>query len=178
MSTDQVPPTGLPAGIPVSSVGNRTCVRTEQRKYWFSAAYMTFTHDPGAKSAIDRLESLEQDLYRVYGIRITPDVIWNLLPWSWLVDWVTNVGDVVHNVSVLSRGDVIMPYAYAMCTHSISDKWVTEPVQGVCGPMSQVFTTTHKRRLRASPFGFGQTPADFSARQWAILGALGITNVR
>ena len=35
-----------------------------------------------------------------------------------------------------------------------------------------------KQRSVGSPFGFGLSPGDFSARQWSILAALGLTRMR
>jgi hypothetical protein len=32
-----------------------------------------------------------------------------------------------------------------------------------------------KRRIKSTPFGFGLSPGSFTARQWSILAALGMT---
>jgi hypothetical protein len=46
---------------------------------------------------------------------------------------------------------------------------------GPTGPVSQVFRTVYKRRVKAHPYGFGLTDGDLSPRQLAILAALGIS---
>jgi len=42
-------------------------------------------------------------------------------------------------------------------------------------PISTSFRTTRKQRFRANPYGFARNPNSFSGKQWAILGALGLT---
>jgi len=85
------------------------------------------------------------------------------------------------NISAFSRDQLVLRWGYMMAAETIID---THSV--VCGlrgyegqTLSQTFTTTVKKRVRATPFGFGLDPGwkDFSDRQKAILGALGISRV-
>jgi len=46
---------------------------------------------------------------------------------------------------------------------------------GSVGGVSQFFQVTQKERYRASPYGFGTNPENYSPSQWAILAALGLT---
>jgi hypothetical protein len=105
--------------------------------------------------------------------------VWELTPWSWLADWFTNVGDVVANMSTGYAENLAAQYAYVMGTTQISTCWDTSlnTKQGVIHNSSG-YTETYKHRVGASPFGFGLTSNDFSARQWSILAALGLSRLK
>jgi hypothetical protein len=109
-----------------------------------------------------------------------------MLPFSWLVDWFTNVGDVVSNVSTLGSS-LQLAYGYIM----VEDRW-QRTVEGDYGPDDYYLRTgtsvrenikssvTHyrKRRLKASPFGFTVSFQDLSMGQKAILTALGLSRLK
>jgi hypothetical protein len=80
-----------------------------------------------------------------------------------------------------------MPYAYVMeesmtevkyelkgCTYPVTPFY---PAMQECPPttMMQTFRTIAKKRIRATPFGFGLNESTFSGRQLAIIGALGLS---
>jgi hypothetical protein len=116
----------------------------------------------------------------VLGVLPNPETFYNLTPWSWLVDWKLNVGDVLKNITYLGKDGLVMRYGYIM------EKIVrveTDTLSGLVSNTSsapyptivQRYTTVSKRRIRATPYGFGLNPASFSKKQWAILAALGIS---
>lgn len=49
----------------------------------------------------------------------TPALVWNLLPFSWMVDWVTNIGDVLENMSSGAAENLV-------CT-TVTCRWATGP---------------------------------------------------
>lgn len=155
---------------------NRTISKRDRA--WFSGSF-TYYLDVGS-DARSKIRRFAQDANKLFGIRITPEVVWDLAPWSWAADWVGNMGDVFHNVSAFSHDGLVMRYGYVM--REIRVTW-TYDLNGVCflsneGPHSirQDFSTVLKMRTKATPFGFGLNPdLDFSNRQWAIIGALGLT---
>jgi hypothetical protein len=113
-----------------------------------------------------------------FGLTISPELLWELTPWSWAVDWFTNTGDVISNISDSQKYGLVMPYGYMM-EHSIT-KYTYEPVGwklkdnlGTVQPISFVKET--KRRKTAHPFGFGVTDSDLDSGQVAILSALGLS---
>lgn len=158
-----------------SQTGCRHLVETQQ-KMWFSGAY-TFHYDPGDLSEISRIATQARLLY---GVKIDPDALWNLAPWSWLVDWVSSVGPVMNNLSAFAQDGLVLRYGYLMeetirrstGTHSNVTSAYTYD-----GPrnFSATHTMVRKRRIRASPFGFGLLMSSFTTRQLAILAALGMT---
>lgn len=59
-----------------------------QEKAWFTARF--------AMSANQDLHRLRTDVFRsILGLRISAASIWEALPWSWLIDYFVNVGDIL-----------------------------------------------------------------------------------
>lgn len=118
---------------------------------------------------------------------ITPETLWELAPWSWLVDWNLRIGDSIAANQIAANDRIIMHYGYAMerttyrSLHSLTHaKNVVGSVQYTGYPANADVSiqTEYKRRIRANPYGFRvTTPSAFSAGQLAILGALGLTKL-
>lgn len=160
-----------------TSSGVLSTVRHYRRRMWFSACYIYYA--PSDRDLLGRLNRSRQAAYLLGGIGLNPEAAWNATSYSWLVDWVSNVGDVLHNISVLTNLDVVIRYAYLMCHEAIED---TYTLTGVSGPnvpsaLSLGLVSESKSRIHASPYGFGLTWEGFSPKQLAILAALGITRI-
>ena len=146
------------------------------RNTWFSGCY-TFEYDPGNLSEISKIATQARILY---GAQLNPEVLWNLAPWSWLVDWFANVGPLLHNVSAFQNDQLVLRYGYVMDRNQRSFTQVTNCVPGNSGNKlptryREIFQLDWKRRKKATPYGFGIASSSFTIRQWAILSALGIT---
>lgn len=160
----------------INYLGAKTERVVETRRVWFSGCYTYFlppSNTGGRKGWLQRANKL-------LGVRITPETLWNLAPWSWASDWFANTGDVMKNISAFSHDGLVMQYGYVMekitksRTISLAGiRYATAP-----GPhdFSQTWTTTSMKRLEASPFGFGLNPnwSSFTSRQIAIATALGL----
>ncbi len=146
------------------------------QKQWFSGA---FTYSiPSGNSFGDRTGRFLREANKLYGCVPDPEAIWNLMPWSWAADWVSNTGDVLHNLSAMSTDGLVMAYGYMMEETSETWTYVNNGAITVSGRvlnLTQNFRTTTKVRRSATPFGFGLDWAKFTPRQMAILGALSIT---
>jgi len=139
---------------------------------WFSGAFTYHLsrdwYKQGSSSKMDAL----------LGTDITPEVLWNVTPWSWLVDWFANTGDVISNLTSMATDSLVMPYGYimqhtrAVRTYSYDGPHVYKS-RVLPSPLTLVVES--KRRFGASPYGFGLTWDGFSTRQVAILSALGIS---
>lgn len=145
------------------------------QRAWFSGAY-TFHYDPAGLSEASRIATQARLLY---GLDLNPEVLWNLAPWSWLVDWFVNIGPVLHNLSAFGQDGLVLRYGYLM-SHSVRRvDIVNNKIQCVGtfpnGTHRSRIALESKRRIRATPFGFGLLMNQLSVRQWAILGALGMT---
>jgi len=149
--------------------------KTEQ--YSFSGAY-TYYFENGI-DPISKMRDFEQKANLLLGVRaLTPEVLWELTPWSWLSDYFVTFGDLFSNVTRFSSDGLVMKYGYLM-RHSVSERIYTQ--NGISfkssspGPFSITLKLERKERVRATPFGFGLNPDSFSVRQWTILAALGLT---
>jgi hypothetical protein len=142
---------------------------------WFSGCY-TYEYEP---TEMDNLERIIHQAGLLYGLELTPEVLWNLAPWSWLVDWVANVGPVVHNISAFQQDGLVIRYGYVMekttRTYRRSNLVKPSKVAPIPSAYEDTFVGTRKRRVQATPYGFGLTLDAFTNRQWTILTALGMT---
>lgn len=157
-----------------NSTGKRTKITSIREESWFEGAFTYHLPPSGTR---------ERDLAiarKLYGTELTPEVVWNLTPWTWAVDWFSNAGDVIHNVSRFSQDGLVMPYGYMMNRKTIRVEYQLTGARTKYGNREvncrQRFTTTVKQRRKATPWGFGLDPLlDFSTRQWSILVALGLS---
>jgi hypothetical protein len=146
-------------------------------KSWFSGCY-TYHYDPADLTEASRIATQARLLL---GLKIDPEVLWNLAPWSWLVDWFVNIGPVLHNLSAFGQDGLVLRYGYLMhhSTRRVERVWpnVGLPRGGdfPVGARHAAISLETKRRIRATPYGFGLAVSSFTWRQWAILGALGLT---
>jgi len=149
-------------------------------RYWFEGTYSYYL--PPMSSTRSKILRYASEAEKLLGLQITPEVIWNLAPWTWLSDWFANFGDIISNFSALGKDNCVLRRGYIMCT-THSGITYTHPGSnlkgyGNTGSVSQSFITTGKLRQKASPYGFGVTWLDFTPRQIAILAALGISRDR
>jgi hypothetical protein len=147
-----------------------------ERDIWFSGCYQ-YTLPPEG-SNLRRISELDA----LYGVRPSAETVYNLTPWSWCLDWFTNTGDVVHNLSAFSQDGLLLKYGYIMCRtrHRKTYTW-TGAVQNASTDNAWVPHVAHqevtyetKQRLPATPYGFGLAFSDLNPRQLGILGSLGI----
>jgi hypothetical protein len=147
-----------------------------ERSRWFSGAFTYFVDT--SKDQRSQWKLTRRRLDYLYSTKVTPQVVWNLAPWSWAADWITNTGDVITNFTRFSEDGLVMPYGYMM-EHSVMTATYRmrnlTPKGYVIPDLTEVLRHEVKYRRRATPFGFGLDEQDFTARQWAIIGALGLS---
>lgn len=159
-----------------TGLGKLTRTRTTEIRRWFSGAfryYLPTGYDSRSKMA--RAALLADKLY---GVSVDPETLWNLTPWSWALDWVGNIGDVISNTSDFLTDGLVMPYGYMMEHSIVKDTYTRHDL-----PFKRYGKTTlslHKitevkKRRPATPFGFGLTYDGLSTKQKAILAAIGLT---
>jgi len=153
--------------------------RTE-RSVWFSGCFAYSI--PVGDSILNQLERFNTYANVLLGTRITPEVLWELAPWSWLVDWRFAIGSALSTATRLSEDGLVIRYGYLMAhtrvTTTISTpvaRWVTGNLRGSVPATFVQLRKERKERIRATPYGFGLNTNDFSDVQWAILAALGMT---
>jgi hypothetical protein len=147
---------------------------------WFSGCY-TY-HLPPADNFFGKARLYETYANKILGTRLTPEVVWNLAPWSWAADWFANLGDTVTNVSAFGADGLAMRYGYVMEKNiaSFTATWagrvnlVNQPNTFIS--LSESVGNKTMVRRYASPYGFGLTFDGLSPRQKAITVALGISH--
>lgn len=156
--------------------GRGTLVTTikETKKYWFSGGYTYFF--PKQEGWHRKIAELE----KVYGVIPDAADLWQLTPWSWAVDWVSNTGDLIQNMTSFSQDSLVLRYGYIMCRtdYEVTDTWTGDLKIGPAWSRTEISSRwryVSKQRLQATPYGFGFTGFDFSTRQKAIIAALGIS---
>jgi len=122
------------------------------------------------------------------GLVDDPRLLWDLTPFSWLVDWFSTMGDSIANANTYApiSGKYTVDYAYLTTQRVFSSEGHLLNLRGTQTPQTSVnvtrgsaFTTSKTRwRSRATPFGFGTQLASLNATQYGILVALGLARSR
>lgn len=162
-------------GFHATSYGPVLTTDVKRRVVKFSGAYSYYLEE--SQQFLDRLQAYEQMANHLLGSRITPEVVWNLTPWSWLFDWFSDAGTFMTNVSALSKDSLVLRYGYLMVDESITrtrTQRVTPRVGGDFWTRTEI-SVRQKTRKKATPYGFDVSLEALSPRQWAILGALGMS---
>ncbi len=146
---------------------------------WFSGCFSYLLY-PG-DSAVAKARNDALIAQALFGPALSPAVIWELTPYSWFVDWFTNVGDVISNLSTWATSGQVLRWGYIMRETRYENTFtLSGPTlkSGPAGPFIQKFITIDKRRVKASPYGFQLSYDGLNNQQKAILAALGISRSR
>lgn len=155
-------------------------IRTREtvRKTWFSGAF-TY-HMPSGYDSRNAMDRAGLAAKLVFGADLTPQTLWEMAPWSWAVDWVTNAQEVLSNLSAHSEYGQVLRYGYIMEHSMVKDTYTYEigptAIKSEAIPVDPVVIVAEtKIRRKANPYGFGVTWEGLSPIQGAILAALGIS---
>jgi len=157
-----------------------TLTRTIEQRQWFKGAFTYYV--PVGNDLLDKLGRYASDSKKIGGLLPTPDELWQAQPWSWAVDWFSNAGDVISNLTDSATDSLVMRYGYVMEHTIVTDTYSCDPIHlqddswYTIPPIS--FITETKLRQKANPFGFGLTWDGLSPVQLAIAAAIGITRGR
>jgi hypothetical protein len=169
----------------------------QETKCWFEGV---FTYAlPSSTDSWRKALGFGSDADRLFGLALTPDILWELTPWSWAVDWFSNAGQVINNVTNFGLAGLVMRYGYIMeesiervvaegrLPDYVSAKFSSKPngseptwiLSKGASPGTYRIGTESVRKVRspASPFGFSIGWQDLSPTQLAITAALGITRL-
>jgi hypothetical protein len=155
---------------------------TLETQYRYSGAFQYYLSED-EHGQIDELswETFESRLNQLLGTRLTPEVLWNLAPWSWMADWFANTGDNLAVYSMLSNDRLVQPYGYIMRKQTrrliiqTDGKPATSRLRAI-PPTTSVVVSTTKERRHSTPYGFGLTWDGFSPTQLAVLSSLGLSS--
>lgn len=152
---------------------------TYERNRWFRGRFRYWIPTMTTQSfwSIEANQQRNRLSRVVYGASMTPDLVWQLTPWSWLLDWYGNIGDIVSNMTDIELNNLHIDYAYAMCSERKETTWVVKAPfkgSGLVTCIAQDLEET-KGRAPSSPFGFGFDMNSISPYQSSILAALSAT---
>jgi len=124
----------------------------------------------------------------LYDVNVTPQVLWELYPWSWLTDWFSNVGDILSNLQANAVGREVLDSCYVIYTKQVTyngelrlhwpsyvDSFNSIAIPEGSATLSWSRSETSKLRQPANPFGFGVDFGSLSAYQNSILAALAVS---
>jgi hypothetical protein len=157
-----------------------TYSKRETVKVWCSGDY-TFYRPSFDMSQSDYDSGMNQvrRLMTLLGTDISPSLLWKITPWTWLIDWFTNIGNMIEAADAAALDGVISKNVYLMMSWT-RDLILQQEINMFSRPLAFEFTrrVTSKQRGHAeTPFNFGLLPGDLSAKQLTILGALGISKL-
>lgn len=167
-----------PSMVSYCYAGPETHLRTqtEQIRYWFSAMFKYYIAPP-AVGRLGLYMEAEHVNRILYGTDLSPSLVYQLIPWSWLVDWFSSAGKSIANMWEDQADNLVAKYAYVMHSHVVSDlhQVFGQTSNGQHYIAEQDYRTEVKARTAATPYGFYAIPPTLSDKQIGILTALGLT---
>jgi hypothetical protein len=105
----------------------------------------------------------------VLGLTVDFSTAWNAIPWSWLIDWCTNAGDILianRNIVGATHDNVLI-----MTSSETTGSWYSDD------PNVSNFRmrNTRKQRQRVTSISLDAQLPILSFRQLSILGSIGVT---
>jgi hypothetical protein len=157
---------------------------TYSQRSWFSGAFRYFI--PGLlNQKWGKLRAVRE----LWDLKIGPEQVYELIPFSWLVDWHSNLGSVISNLQSSVEDHLVAKYAYVM-RHTSTKTTVSSSATGLFrqytvesgwinteSMVKSTTTTEHETKTRAvaDPFGFSVNLPAYSGWQKSILMALALS---
>lgn len=136
---------------------------------WVTSSWVPI-YDP--RTGIPTINQIRQQAFRsTLGLTIDLSTVWNALPWTWLIDWFSNVGDFLEtkrNICGFVPGPAWQMY------HTES----TAAYRYVGGSLTKTlpsYTSVRKERTSASPSVLSASVPILTNRQLGILASLAVT---
>lgn len=146
---------------------------------WASARFRYWLPD-GPRDVLWRAKMMA----KIFGLYPSPSVVYNALPWTWLLDWFVNIGDMLENMEAGVADRLAADYFYVMRSRGgVQTQEVTQYFQRQSGEVISVSGSSqtewsHKARSIGDPFGWNTPSNNLSGMQLSILGALGMSRLR
>lgn len=160
------------------AVGTADLTVKTTEKYYFTGAFTYLLEDVlSPTGTMARSAQIARKLLGIDGLTI--DMAYQLAPFSWLLDYFANVGDILSNATAFNRDSLVLRWGYLMRETRVFRYYRHSGVRfrtGSTGPFTNTEVFKQKLRVKATPYGFGLNTASFTATQWAILVALGMSS--
>lgn len=162
--------------IPISTTWttiNGTLKRSRSLRVWGSARYVLEDSSPLKHADPGELFNLARKA--VLGLHVDGSTAWNLMPWSWLIDWASNTGNLIAStrniVGAKASGGVCIMTRQSYATEV---RMIKPPGQDkIDGGIMQSLVLSRKREVYPSGFVLPEMGVQIlTARQSAILSSL------
>lgn len=171
---------GFPSGTTMAKApcGSDWSVETKvTTKVWYAAKYRYFIPDVSSSQWTRKAK------LALFGVLPTPELVWAVTPWSWLIDWSVNVSDVLSNMSTNAVENLVQDYSFLMMreetvkTGCVSTYWGDcQYGSGSCTLHSTYSVVKKRRTTGGSPYALNAISGKpLTAYQGGILAALGLS---
>ncbi|UJQ85281.1 MAG: putative maturation protein [Loecwouvirus pseudonemorishabitans] len=161
--------TQLLQSVPVGYVISGAYTDEAEMRMWGSIKWTPDADLPSTDEALRRLA-----IRSVLGLSLEPAALWEILPWSWLIDWFVNVGSFLNahrNTVPASHGGIcIMQYNYAKRIYQKTSGGPSWWTNGYAGTL----TRERKRRFVQSTSAISASLPFLTARRMSILASLSV----
>jgi hypothetical protein len=167
-------------GLEVWGLGTYSHESTQD--VWFSASFRMDTSD--TETWLDKCSEFFHSVDRVTGLGLDIRTAWDLIPFSFMVDWFTNTGDLLEERQVRADYNIVCEYGYIMChtrdLRILSAAGVFNAPQvnrgGSAATVHYERLVETKQRNQCKSFGFLTDFSSLNPFQWSALTALGLSN--
>jgi hypothetical protein len=167
---------------PFSGQGRGYCVQSNRdiSRVWAVGDFKFYRDEfdvPIDQNSIDLINSVRR-LITIYGLRINPTLLYKVYPWTWAVDWFTGLGKHIERLDDFIQDGIV---SRGLCVMKTTTKVMTKTsvLNFYSGQLTLNFQRwyTFKQREYADTglYGFNVPWNQLTPRQWAILGAIGIS---
>lgn len=156
-------------------------VISKSERVWFSASFRFYIPDLEKKTW-----GISKAHRRIWGLEVTPLLLWELVPYSWLADWCSNASAAIKNITNITADNLVAQNAYVMRHEQFKQTGIIKFRSNLANEFGNHYTdnisvttltSETKCRSAASPYGFRLDWPDFTPFQLSILGALGISRL-
>lgn len=166
----------FPSGLSsiFGSTATTTVYKRVYRSVWFHGYFRFYI------PRIAEQELWQPDIFRlILGLNISPALLWNITPWSWLVDWFGNIGTILENARDADIFNLTHRNAFMMAKSDIRfDFSTTRSTRGGGFSHTWPYVYQRKQRVPAAPYGLSVDFGPLSNVKKAIMGALALTKLR
>lgn len=139
----------------------------ERQRVWYTANAKLLDALPASASEV---EYLTRGI--LLGLSVSPQTVWNMIPWSWLVDYMSNIGDFL----LANRGGLRFQCTRMnlMCTSTVESRLSNHRVYGNSAVASggTLYHSVKQRNVYDNPTPWLTFDSILSGAQIANLGAL------
>lgn len=182
--TSRATPTGavssMSSYLDVSNM-KMTYIGKKKSNTYFSGAFTYAV--PDGESLMNRFDYYADQAGKLFGRGVTLSTLYDLTPFSWLLDWVVDFGNVFSNAYLFNSNNLVMKYGYVMHKSVLEQSATITGIRDERGNPLPSFiqselVNTYSFRDRATPYGFAIDVDTLTTYQWSILAALGLSRGR